>query len=151
MLVFILIVAAGVAIYLVVKGKGYWGARTQNKIKATFAPEEGYCCDCRYCAKDESGRYSQTGYFCRLSNASDITEATRMNCFEKPIITAADLEQLFSLGVWNERGKDYLRQELLNKRMTYREMDAFLKRVPNEHPGYIDQKERDAFISRNKQ
>lgn len=71
-----------------------------------------------------------------------------MNCFEKPKITEDDLEQLFSIGVWNDAGMQYLRQNLLGKAMTWTELDNYLKPLPNEHPEYIDQAKKAEYQSR---
>lgn len=135
---FLIILIVAIVIVVLIKGNGYWAAKTRNDIKSWATGAEGKCCECKNCREDDSGRYSDTGYFCTISKCDNITETTVMNCFEKPKITEEDLNELFSLGVWNESGKQFLRQKLLGKAMTWTELDEYLKQLPNEHPDFID-------------
>ena len=148
MLIVVIIVAA-VVIFAVVKEKGLWAARARNSIVSMASGQNGLCSECRHCRKDTSHRFSNTDYFCSISKCNHITESTRMNCFEKPQITENDLNQLFSMGVWNGAGRQYLRQTLLGKAMTWTELDNYLKRLPHEHPEYMDQARKSEYISRH--
>lgn len=135
---FLLVVIAIIVIVVIVRGKGYWAAKTRNSVISWATGAEGNCYEYKHCRKDDSGRYSTTGYFCALSKCDHITESTVMNCFEKPKITEEDLKELFALGIWNESGKQYLRQNLLGKAMTWTELDNYLKQLPIDHPEYIN-------------
>ena len=84
---FWIILIAAVVVFWIVKGNSYDAAKLRNKVKTWANDEEGYCCECKHCVKDPSRRFSNTNFYCSLSNCSDITPETRMNCFEKPIIT----------------------------------------------------------------
>lgn len=61
-----------------------------------------------------------------------------MSSFEKPKVTEDNLKELFALGIWNDAGKQYLRQNLLGKAMTWAELDNYLKQLPNDHPEFIN-------------
>lgn len=135
-------IIVGIVGLVIYRGKGYWAAKTRNDIISYLFCTEGYCCECKHCRRDNSGRYSATGYFCALSKCYNITEATVMNCFEKPVITMDDLNELFTLGVWNDAGMQYLRQTLLGRSMTWTELDNFLKQLPYEHPEFISETAR---------
>ena len=134
---FWIILIAIIVIIYIVKGNGYFAARARNSIKAWAIAKEGYCHECKHCVKDETGQRSRTGYFCALSKCQNITEETRMNCFEKPKITEEDLQALFDLGIWNDAGKQFLRSNLLGKAMTWTELDNYLKQLPIDHPEFI--------------
>lgn len=135
-------IIVGIVGFVIYRGKGYWAAKTRNDIISWVFSPEGNCCECKHCGRDDSGRYSDTGYFCALSKCYNITEATVMNCFERPKITEADLNELFALGVWNDAGKQYLRQNLLGREMTWTELDNYLKQLPYEHPEFISETAR---------
>lgn len=138
MLWIILIAVVVIVIVVIVKGKGYWAAKTKNSITSWATGANGNCIECKHCRKDDSGRYSHTGYFCTLSKCNNITESTVMNCFEKPKVTEDDLKELFTLGIWNDAGKQYLRRNLLGRSMTWNELNNYLKQLPNEHPEFIN-------------
>lgn len=142
---FWIILVAAVVVFWIVKGNSYDAAKLRNKVKTWANDEEGYCCECKHCVKDPSRRFSNTKYYCSISNCSDITPETIMNCFEKPIITEKDLAELFALGIWNEQGKSYIRKNILGKKMTFSELDAFLKDLPQKYPNFIDPE----YIKRN--
>lgn len=127
-----------IVVALIVKGNGLWAARARNSTISWATGEEGLCCECKHCRKDSSRRFSDTGWFCSISKCEHITHETRMRCFEKPKITEDDLQELFVLGIWNEEGKQYIRQSLLGETMTWSELNAYLKKLPIEHPEYID-------------
>ncbi len=133
----LLIIIVGVVVY-VIKNGGYYADKAKNSVVSWATGQEGYCRECKHCRFDESRRFSNTDYFCALSNCHDITADTIMNCFEKPKVTEEDLQELFSLGIWNSAGKQYVRESLLGKTMTFSEVDEFLKAVPINHPEYID-------------
>lgn len=135
---FLLLVIAVIVIVVIVKGNGYWAAKTRNSVVSWATGAEGNCCECKHCRKDDTGRYSTTGYFCVLSKCNNITESTVMNCFEKPKVTEEDLKELFALGIWNDAGKQYLRQNLLGKAMTWTELDNYLTQLPHDHPEFIN-------------
>ena len=61
-----------------------------------------------------------------------------MKCYERPRISEADLNELFTVGIWNESGKQFLRQNLLGKSMSWTELDEYLKQLPKEHPEFIN-------------
>lgn len=129
-----------ILVYVVVKEKGLWAARTRNSIVTWLSPEKGLCSDCRHCRKDESHRFSDADWFCSLSKHEHITPETRMQCCEKPKLQEADLKDLFSMGVWTGAGQEYIRKSLLGRSMGWSEINKFLAQVPIEHPEYIDQK-----------
>lgn len=83
---FWIVVILIVVIVFIVKGKGLTAARARNSIVSWATGEKGYCKDCKHCRHDTSRRYSDTDYFCSISKCKNITETTRMNCFEKPKI-----------------------------------------------------------------
>ena len=135
----IILVAIAVAVVVwLVKGKGYGAARARNSIVSWATGEEGYCCECKHCIKDDAHRYSETGWYCSISKCDCINECTRMKCFEKPTVTEDDLRQLFALGVWTAAGQQFIRESILGKKMTFSEIDAFLKEIPSKYPHYID-------------
>ena len=135
-MIYILIII-GIVLFIV-KGKGLTAARTRNTIITWATGDEGYCCECKHCRKDTSRRFSKTDYYCSLFKCEDITPETYMHCFEKPKMTEEYLEELFELGIWNDKGKNYIRNNLLGKSMTFSELDEFMTRIPIEHPEYID-------------
>ena len=116
---------------------GLFGARMKNSIVSWATGQEGFCKDCKHCRFDKSRRFSRTDFFCSLSRCKDITETTRMNCYEKPKVTEADLQQLFALGIWTNEGKRFIRQSILGKSMTYSDVDEFLTALPTKYPEYI--------------
>lgn len=140
---FWLIVIAIVVIFWLIKGKGYGAARARNSIVSWATGEQGRCCECKHCVKDESHRFSKTDWYCSLSKCDSITDSTVMNCFEKPTVTEEDLKFLFDLGVWNASGQRYIRESLLGKKMTFSEVDAFLKEIPIKYPSYINPEARE--------
>ncbi len=109
------------------------------RFKNFFLGQKDYCYNCKYCVKDNSGTY-----FCRLSKCNSIEEDTVMQCCEKPTITQSDLDDLFELEIWNEEGKSYIQQRCLGQKMGWYDIEAFLKKLPDEHPEYIlpDARER---------
>lgn len=135
---FLILIIAVIVIIVIVKGNGYWAAKTRNSIISWATGAKGNCCECKHCRKDDTGRYSNTGYFCALSKCNNITESTVMNCFEKPKITEDDLNVLFDLEIWNDDGKQYLRQNLLGKAMTWTELDNYIRQLAKEHPEFIN-------------
>ena len=110
-----------------------------ERAKNTVMGIEGNCVNCCHCCVDEKCQISPTGYYCRLSKCENITPETVMPCMEKPKVTEGDLNELFALGIWNESGKQYIRNTILGERMLYEDVDEFLKRIPVEHPEFIDQ------------
>lgn len=44
----------------------------------------------------------------------------------------------FSLGIWTSNGQNYIRNSILGEKMTFTELDAFLTKLAEEHPEYID-------------
>ncbi len=138
---FWIIVIAIIVIIWIVKGNGLLAAKTRNSIHSWATGDEGLCCECKHCRIDSAHQYSRTGYFCALSKCQNITESTRMGCFEKPKVTDDDINTLFAnADIWTEFGKSYIRQSLVGRAMTWTEIDEFLKKIPREHPEYIDQK-----------
>lgn len=135
-MLWITLIAIGVAIFIL-KGKGYMAARAKNSIVSWATGQEGNCCDCKHCRRDDSGRYSETGYFCALSKCNHITEATKMNCFEPIKVDMEFLTELFSLEIWNDAGKQYIRQSLMGKQITWAALDTFLSQLAAEHPEFI--------------
>lgn len=144
----LIIIALAIVVYVVVKEKGVWGARTRNSIVTWFSPEKGLCSDCRHCYKDESHRFSDADLVCSLSKCSHIAPETRMQCCEKPKVQESDLKELFSMGVWTKAGQDYIRKSLLGRSMGWSEIDKFLTQLPIEHPEYIDQKAKAEYQKR---
>lgn len=132
------IIIAIVVIIWIIKGKGYDAARARNSIVSWATGEEGYCHECKHCIKDTANQYSQTGWGCTIGKCDSITDNTRMNCFEKPTVTEDDLRELFSLGIWTTTGQEHIRQAILGKKMTFSELDAFLKELSKQYPHYID-------------
>ncbi len=109
------------------------------KLKNDLVGQPGRCVDCKYCCKNSSRQYSDTDYFCRLSKCENITEETRSNCVEKPKITEADINNLFSeVDIWTPAGKEYIRRSLVGETMSWNDIDQFLTKLPKEHPEYID-------------
>lgn len=121
--------------------------RVDNTI-ASFAGERGHCIYCKHCGKDERHQYSSTGYFCGLSRATSITEDTVMDCLVKPTVREADLQQLFSLNIWTPSGEQYIREHLLNQKMIYPEVHAFLSSIPKTNPEYIRPEAAETHSSR---
>ena len=134
---FIFLVILGFVIYGVVSHLKDEVSRKVESAGAFLAGERGRCIDCKHCCKDDNFQYSRTGYFCRLSRCEDITESTVMDCKVKPSVTEDDLQELFKLKIWTPEGERYIRGELLGKKMTFDEVDAFLKKIPQEHPEFI--------------
>lgn len=129
----ILVVIIGLVVYwLVGEGK-----RKADEIKNSIVGERGYCIDCKYCLRDNTGAYSSTGYFCRLCKCQSITQGTIMDCVEKATVTEEDLQEIFKLKYWTTTGEQYIRNSLLGKKMGFTEVDAFLSRLPHEHPEYM--------------
>ena len=109
-----------------------------DRAKNFFAGQRGQCIYCKHCRTDETHQTSSTGYFCRLSRCENITEDTFMDCMEKPTVTSEDLETLFvEYNLWTPDGKAYIRANLLDAKMTWPEIDAFLKELPKKYPHYI--------------
>lgn len=142
---FWIIVIAAVIIFFILKSDSYDAARIRNGVKSYFVGEQGLCRECKHCVRDESRRFSDSEWVCRLSKCTHITEDTMMDCFEKPRVTEDDLNELFALGIWNDAGKRYLREMLLGKEMTFSELDAFLRELPKQYPHFIDPE----YIQRN--
>lgn len=142
----LVIVVAVIVIAVIIKGNGYWAAKTRNNIISWATNAQGNCCECKHCRKDDSGRFSNTGYYCALSKCENITESTVMNCFEKPKITEEDLKELFSLGIWNESGKRFIRANLLGKAMTWTEINNYLKQLPIDHPEFINRDSSNRYL-----
>lgn len=134
----IIIIAIIIVCVVIAKGNGFWAAKTRNSVVSWATGQEGFCIDCKHCRHDSSMRYSDTEYVCVLSKCKNITPETRMNCFEKPKVTENDLQEIFKIGLWNDAGKQYIRQSLLGKAMVWSELDAFMKRIPYEHPEFMD-------------
>ncbi len=118
------------------------GTKTRNSIISWATDQEGICVDCRHCRYDVSMQLSNPEYFCILSKCKDITPETRMNCFEKPKVTEDDLQSIFKMGLWNDAGQRYIRQSLLGKAMVWAEVDTFMKKIPYEHPEFMDPKKQ---------
>lgn len=135
---FLIVVAVIAVIIWIIKGNGYDAARARNSIVSWATGEEGYCHECKHCVKDCEHRFSQADWYCTIGKCDGITENTRMNCFEKPTVTEDDLRELFSLGVWTTAGQQYIRDSILGKKMTFSEVDSFLKELPQKYPHYID-------------
>ena len=112
-------------------------SRKAESAGAFLTGERGRCLDCKHCCRDDDFRYSTTGYFCRLSRCEDVTENTVMDCRVKPTITEEDLKELYRLAIWTPAGEQYIRDRILGKKMTFDEVSAFLKQIPQEHPEYI--------------
>jgi len=132
--IIILLLIVGVFIFA---GKGLTAARAKNSIVSWATGQEGFCADCTHCRKDASRKFSNTDYFCSLSRREDITDETRMQCFEKPKMTEQVLQEIFALGIWTKEGQQYIRQSILGRKMTFAELDQFMTKIPNEHPEYI--------------
>lgn len=128
----LIIAAIGVIVWLV-KGNSLGAARARNSVVSWATGDEGFCNECKHCYRNESD-----DWVCSLSKCNNITEQTRMKCFEKPTVTENDLQLLFDLGVWTEEGQNYIRQSILGKKMTFSEIDDFLKEIPVNFPNYID-------------
>lgn len=124
-----LILIAIVVVIWIARGKSYDSARIKNSLIG----QPGFCCDCKHCVKDDSHRFSNTDYYCAISKCYDITKNTKMDCVEKPTVTEEDLTTLFEMGLWNEKGKEYIRNSLLFKQMTFSEIDEFLTNLPSEY------------------
>ena len=122
----IIIIVAVIAIVAWVS-RGGWA-----RFKNDAVGQKDYCYNCKYCVKNDSGVW-----ICRLSKCDVITEDTIMPCCEKPVITEDDLADLFELGIWNEEGKKYIRETMLGQQMGWFDIDAFLKKLPIEHPEFI--------------
>ena len=122
----IIIIIAVIAIAAWVS-RGGWA-----RFKNSCLGQKDFCYNCKYCVKGDNGRW-----FCRLSKCDSITEETFMDCCEKPIVTEDDLKELFQLEIWNEEGKNYIRQKMLGQNMGWLDIEAFLKRIPQEHPEYM--------------
>lgn len=133
-----IIIVLIIIIVFVVKVKS-GGSRTVDNMVANIAGEKDRCLNCKFCCSDKSHQFSNTDYFCRLSKCDYIDSSTVMNCVVKPTVTEQDLQELFKLGIWTASGKQYIRNQLLGKKMGFADVDEFLKRLPNEHPEYIDQ------------
>lgn len=133
----LVLIIAGVILW-VIKADNYDAARIRNSIATFASPEKGLCTECKHCIKDEALIHSDTGFYCRLSKAQNIDESTQMQCFEKPTVTETDLSELFSLGIWNEKGRQFIRESILGQKMTFTEVSNFLKTIPIEHPEYIN-------------
>lgn len=131
---FLLIIGVVIFIVWLVKSDSYDAARIKNSISTWATDNEGLCNECKHCYRDESGNW-----ICSLSKCNNISEDTRMKCFEKPTVTENDLKLLFDLGVWTQEGQNYIRESILGKKMTFSEIDEFLKEVPIKFPDYIDQ------------
>ena len=112
-------------------------SRKVENAGAFLMGERGRCIDCKHCCTDKNFQYSKTGYFCRLSRCSNITENTVMDCKVIPSVTEEDLQELFKLKIWTLDGERYIRSQLLGKKMTFNDVDTFLKRIPQEHPTFI--------------
>lgn len=145
----LILIAIVIAVIYFRADDGYNWAVLKNKAARWVAYEDKPCIDCKYCCRDDIGKYSDTGYFCRLSNCKNITESTKMRCFEMPTVTEDDLKELFDLGIWNNEGKEYLRNTLLNKKMTFRELDDYLTKLPLEHPEFIDEEAKKRYQDEN--
>ncbi len=135
---FIILVIIVAIIVWIVKGKGYDAARARNSIVSWATGEEGFCHECKHCVRDAEHRYSQADWYCTIGKCNYIDENTRNNCFEKPTVTEEDLRELFSLGIWTVAGQNYIRDSILGKKMTFSEVDDFLKEVPKKFPQFID-------------
>lgn len=135
---FVIIIVIIVIIFWVIKGQGYDAARAKNSLISWATGDEGFCRECKHCIKDSENKYSSTGLYCTIGKCAYITDTTRMNCFEKPTVTENDLQELFSLGVWTNEGQQYIRSSILGKKMTFSEIDEFLKELPQKYPHYIN-------------
>lgn len=145
-MVWLILIAIIVVIWLA-KGKSYDAARARNSVISWATNQEGFCCECKHCVKDESHQFSNTDYYCSISKRSNITETTRMNCFEKPTVTEEDLTALFELGLWNEKGEEYIKNSLLFKKMTFSEIDEFLTNLPDEYRINVEILQEQAEVS----
>ena len=133
MVIIILIIIA--IVIWIIKGQGYDAARLRNSFVSWAAGEEGFCRECKYCIKDSN---SFTGHRCSIGKCENITDTTRMDCFEKPTVNENDLQELFSMGIWTYEGQQYIRNSILGKKMTFSELDEFLKEIPKKYPYYIN-------------
>ena len=129
----LLIVGIIILIVWLLKSDSYNAARIRNSVTTWASGDEGLCNECKHCYRDDSGNWT-----CSLSKCNNITEQTRMKCFEKPTVNENDLKILFDLGVWTEDGQEYIRQSILGKKMTFSEIDEFLKKIPSKFPNYIN-------------
>lgn len=139
-ILFVLILAVlviGGAFALIDEAK-YRTAKIKNDLVEMASTEKHHCCECKYCVYDPNNRYSDTDYFCRMSKCNYITPETKMPCFEKPKVTEDDLRELFALGIWTSNGQNYIRNSIFGEKMTFTELDAFLTKLAEEHPEYID-------------
>ena len=113
-------------------------SRFADNTSASLLGERGRCIDCKYCRRDTSHQFSNTDYFCVLSRCDHIADSTVMDCMIKPTISEEDLKELFALNIWTPEGKEYIRNSILGKVMSFSDVDAFLKELPVQHPEYIN-------------
>ena len=132
------VLIVGVIIYFVVKHLMEEAKYKFDKTKNSLLGERGYCLNCKYCLRDDARQYGNSTYFCRLSKCDDIEADTIMDCVEKPTVTEEDLQELYKLGIWNEAGKRYLREQLLGKKMGWKDIDEYLSKLPSVYPEYIN-------------
>lgn len=52
-------------------------------------------------------------------------------------ITDEDIAEILKLDLWTSEGRMYIRNSLLGKKMGWTGIDAFMSRIPKEHPEYM--------------
>lgn len=143
----IIILIIGFVVYGLLSNAKTEGSRVVDNATASLTGERGYCINCKHCCRDDELQYSKTGFFCALSRCENIDEETMMDCVVKPTITENDLQELFALKIWTVSGEQYIRNQLLGKKMTFAELDSFLSQLPKTHPEFIRPGAADKYTS----
>lgn len=119
----------------IIIGLVYWliqeAKRKVEETKNFIMGEHGKCIDCMHC-------YQSNGTFhCAFSKRQDIDMNTEMDCVEVSKLKEEDIAEICSSGYFTTEGQAYIKENLLGKKITKEQFDAFLDLMSNEHPEYI--------------